>query len=420
MARRGILAELQHQAKVAAREQARAEREEERARKAAIRETERARKAEERAAKQKSRADAAEKKRLEKEAREAHIASMEAQVEQKNLELAQAYEEIDTLLAATLDVDDYVDLDTLRAKVEHPPFDRTELEESTPLPDSIEDPPEPVYTPPNPPTGIFSVFSKKSHAKAVEQSKADHDADIDRWREKTAKNNAAREEAARKHLEAETNRKAELEKEKVRYANECAARESEAEQRNKEIDELIVNLGYGAVEAVQEYVAIVLSNSVYPDRFPIKHDFSFDTSTAELKLRVLVPGPAEVPAVKAYKYTKSFDEITESTLSQKACKDRYSGAVHQVALRSLHEIFEADRRGIIKTISLEVGTETINPATGRQEYILFVAVGAERDSFLEIDLSNVVPSATLMHLGAAISKNPLGLVATDGSGVRRS
>ena len=46
------------------------------------------------------------------------------------------------------------------------------------------------------------------------------------------------------------------------------------------------------------------------------------------------------------------------------------------------------------------------PATGREGYIPFVAVGADRDSFLELDLSNVVPAATLSHLGAVVSKNP--------------
>ena len=73
-----------------------------------------------------------------------------------------------------------------------------------------------------------------------------------------------------------------------------------------------------------------------------------------------MPSPDTLPPsdTKSYKYTRSSDEITKSTLSQKARKDRYSGAVYQVALRSLHEVFEADRRGIIKTVSLEVGTYT--------------------------------------------------------------
>ena len=69
---------------------------------------------------------------------------------------------------------------------------------------------------------------------------------------------------------------------------------------------------------------------------------------------------------------------------------------------------------------MEVGTETIDPATGRETYIPFVATGAERESFLELDLYGVIPSATLKHLGAAISKNPFGLVRADATGVRRS
>ena len=92
--------------------------------------------------------------------------------------------------------------------------------------------------------------------------------------------------------------------------------------------------------------------------------------------------------------------------------------VHQVALRSLHEVFESDRRGMIKTISLEVGSETIEPATGQQKFILFVATGAEREEFLSFNLSAVDPAATLSLLGASISKNPFGLVATSSTGVR--
>ena len=50
------------------------------------------------------------------------------------------------------------------------------------------------------------------------------------------------------------------------------------EKHNEAIRELIANLGYGIVEAVQEYISIVLSNSVYPDHFPIEYDFDFRSS----------------------------------------------------------------------------------------------------------------------------------------------
>lgn len=420
MARRGFFAEIHHQAKVAAREQERALRERERAHAAAMRRAEQARKAAERAAAQLARADAADQKRLAKEAREAHIAAMEAEVERRNSELSQEYDDIDSLLAATLDVDDYVDLTTLRVVAEHPPFDRADLELPIPVPDPIPDPLEPVFAPPPPPKGLFGLFGRKQHEKAIAEAAAAHELALGQWKSTLTSVESARISAAKQHEEVEAQRIATLEKERTRYAAECSAREETVVERNQAIDALIANIGYGVAEAVQEYVTIVLSNSVYPAHFPVEHDFSFDASTAELRLSVLIPGPDKIASTSSYKYTKSSDEIVATPLSLKARKDRYIGAVFQVALRSIHEVFEADRRGLIKTISLEVGTQTVDPAIGRERYIPFVAMGAERQSFLELDLSNVVPAATLSHLGAAVSKSPYDLVAIDPSGIRRS
>ena len=62
-----------------------------RAYKAALREAERARKAEERAAKAAARADVALRKQLQKEAKQAHVAAMEAIVAEKNTELAEIF-----------------------------------------------------------------------------------------------------------------------------------------------------------------------------------------------------------------------------------------------------------------------------------------------------------------------------------------
>lgn len=418
--RRGFFAELQRQNEIAARKKAKRAREAERANNAAIRAAEKARKDRERAAARTVRANAAEQKRLEKEAREAHISEMEAEVEKLNVELAEGYEEIDTLLAATLQVDDYLDLTTLRTEAEHPPFDRADLEVPITPPRPIPDPPKPVFTSPPAPKGLAGLLGKKKHEAAVAAATQAHQNALQEWPNEVKQAESARQAATQQHAEMEAKRVAELESERSHYQDECAAREAVVAEQNSAIEELITNLGYGTVDAVEEYVSLIFSRSVYPVQFPVEHDFEFDAKTAELRLRVLVPSPDKVPTTKAYKYTKSTDEITSSELSKKACKDRYAGAIMQSALRSLHEVFEADRRGLINTISLEVGTETIDPATGRETYILFLAVGAERDSFLALDLANVVPDATLSHLGAAASKNPYDLVAADSAGIRKS
>jgi restriction system protein len=418
MARRGFFAELQHQAKVAAREAERAQAARARQHASAVRRAEQAQRAAERAAAQAQRAAAADRKRLEKEAKEAHAAAMQATVAERNASLATAYEEIDSLLAATLHVDDFVDLEALRRTVEHPQFDKAELETPIPPPPPIIDPSEPQYVEPPAPPGLFG--KKKKHAEAIEVARAQHEQAHRAWQAEVASLPARRQAAADEHAKSEQLRVQRLEAERARYAAECTAREAEAADKNAELDALISNLAYGATEAVEEYISIVLSNSVYPEHFPVRHEFTFDSSTAELSLRCLVPGPDQVPTTKAYKYAKAADEITEATLPQKATRERYAGAVNQVALRSLHEVFEADRRGLIQSITLQVGTETIDPATGVEAYVPFVAVGADRVTFTGFDLASVVPEATLVHLGAAMSKNPLGLISADVSGVRRT
>lgn len=418
MARRSFFAEIQHQASVAAREAQRAQAAQVRQHQVAIREADRARSAAERAAAKAQRATESERKRLEKEAREAHIAAMQAQVEERNAALEEVYQEIDSLLAATLAKDDYVDLETLRRRVEHPPFDRAALEQPIPPPELIAEPVEPVYVEPEPPKALFG--KKKKHEEAIRAARSEYEKAHAAWEAEMAGLPARRQAAQDAYEQAEARRRSQLEAARAEYKAGCAAREAEVAEDNAQLDALITNLGYGTTEAVEEYVWIVLANSVYPAHFPVRHEFSFEPATAELSLQCLIPPPSEVPTVKAYKYNRSADEITETTLPQKAAKDRYAGAVHQAALRSLHEVFEADRRGLIRSISLEVGTETIDPATGNQTHVPFVAVAADRDTFAQLDLSGVVPTATLAHLGASVSKNPLGLVPAGTSGIRKS
>jgi hypothetical protein len=420
MPRRGFFAEIQHQLKQAEKQRAKDERERERQRKAMIAEAKRAKAAEERAAKQLVKAEAEGQKQRAKEAREAHIAAKQAEVNAQNLALSQMYDEIDSLLAATLDVDDYVDLEKLRSTTEHPPFERTDLESPLPVPTPPTKPSKPKLVLPPEPKGIQSLLGKKKHGKAREDAYASYRRELERLRSDYKRRLKDYKTACKVREENEPKRVVALKLAKAQYADECSKREAKTAEHNRAIDALIADLGYGVVEAVEAYIAIVLSNSVYPEHFPVEHGFEFTPESAELKLRVSIPEPDKLSVVKAFKYTKSSDEITSTTLSQKACKDRYTCAVHQVALRSLHEVFEADRRAIIKTISLEVGTSTNDPATGRMEFKVFVAVAAERESFLELNLAGVDPPATLEHLGAAVSRNPYGLVVADTSGIRRS
>lgn len=412
--RRGFLAEIQHQNRLAEQRQRTAMREQA----ASARRNEQARKAAERAALAAKRASDADRKRLEKDAATAHAAAQQAEVDELNAKLAAEYDRVDSLLEATLDVDDYVDLKDLRRTVDHPPFDRADLRNPIPVPPPLPDPEPPVFQPPEAPSGLFG--RKKKLAEAQKQAEAAFEHAQASWESEVQQLPEIRRQLAEQHAAQEQTRQEALRVEVERYKEECVQRENEIAEHNAAVDQFITNLSYGAVDAVQEYIGIVLANSVYPDGFTVEHEAEFDPDSAELSLRVLIPGPDTIPTVKSYRYVKASDEITHVALAQKDAKARYTGVIHQVALRTLHEVFEADRRGLVRGISLEVGTETINPATGRETYIPFAAVAASRDSFSELDLSAVVPAATLEHLGATVSKNALGLVPITGSGVRRS
>jgi len=417
---RGFFTELQRQSRRNQRERERLARQNHREHESRIRRMEHAKKSQERFHVQKSKAEHAELKRLEKEAREAYLDAREAETEQLNEELIEARTEIDSILASTLERDDFVDLRQLRAVVNHPPFMQGRLLQPIPPPVPVLDPRAPILCLPPPLRGLSVLFGKKKHADSVDSAKRDHDVAMLAWRDQCKAVELHRLEKMQAHRNAEAHRQVKLIHANASYAKECEARESEVASKNQELEELIVNLGYGTADAVQEYVSIVLSNSIYPDHFSVTHEFNFEPSTAELVLCVKIPNPSQVATIKSYKYSKSNDEIAPTTLSQKDCRDRYTSAVFQVALRSFHEVFEADRRGIIQTIALQVGTDASDPSSGRHGFIPFVVAAADRESILALNLANVVPSMTLSLIGAAVSKNPFGLVPVAITGIRRT
>jgi restriction system protein len=226
--------------------------------------------------------------------------------------------------------------------------------------------------------------------------------------------------AQQKREQTEAARVMRLAEAKQRYEQECSKRDADAAAHNAELTELINGLAFDVEAAIAQYVDIVLSNSVYPAAFPVTYEGDFDLATRELTLTAIVPPPSAMPTVKEYRYVKAKDEIASSTLSMKAQKDRYAGAVFQVAVRNLHEVFEADRNGKIRSIALTVVTHAVSPATGIEAAIPLVVAAADRDMFTRFDLANVVPRATLEHLGAAVSKAPFDLEPADTSrGVRQ-
>ncbi|ROR65550.1 hypothetical protein [Agrococcus jenensis] len=338
------------------------------------------------------------------------------EAEFRTQELQDHLQALDSLLAATLSIDDFVDLEALKQPVVHPPFPRWDLESPIASPPEFPDPPMPVLEPVPEPKALFGKQKKWELAKAEAEHR--HSAALAQWNGERARLASLRDANVRLHEQAERERLTALSQARTAYHAQSEARIAQAAKQHEEIDALVAGLAYGVPSAVDEYVTIVLANSVYPEGFDVEHDANFDASSGELVLRVSIPDPAAVPTDRAFKYVRASDEIVAVAQTQKESRERYASIVHQVALRSLHEVFEADRRNLIRSVSLEVGTLTQHPATGRDTFIRFVAVAADRDRFGEFNLGAVVPAATLELLGAAVAKQPYLLKGVDANGVR--
>jgi restriction system protein len=418
--KRGFFAELQHQNQVAARQRQQQATAAHKAQLAAQKKAEAAVKQAQQAATRAQRASTAEQKAAEKEAQRLHLEARQAEVDALNADLASAYEAIDSILATTLAVDDYVDLETLRATAAHPLF-QSELEKPLLPPPLPAAPAEPIYqAPPGEPSKLGGMFgSRKRWEEMDAQARQVHAHAHATWRREMEQLPQVHEQVLASHANAEQQRLANLAAARAQYEAECREREQDAIAANQRLDEMIQGLAYGVETAIQEYVSIVLGNSLYPEVFPVDHEYEFNSSMRELTLTALVPPPDQVPRVKEYKYVRAKDEIVETALPQKDAKERYRHAIAQVGVRTLHEIFEADRAARIGTIALTLAAETIDAGTGLMKRIPLVAVAAERGHFTSFDLTNVVPQATLETLGAQISKSPADLTPIDTSkGVR--
>jgi len=386
----------------------------------AARDYERAVSAHERAVAAAERASTKEQAAALRAAKAAHVEAEKASAESQTAEATEVLNEIDSILAATLEVDDYVDIDSLKHAAVHPAFGHDELR--TPLPPPIFEspPPEPQFVPPPSPKGILKVFAKQQHAQDTANAHAAWGAEHQKWvdyvnRVLPHKNARLHED----HAEKERTRAAKLKVAEDAYRKGCEIRELEVAEANRKTDDFRVALAANDPEAIQQYVGVVLGNSVYPAAFEIEHDFTFDPEFGELTVAVIVPPPSDMPVVKAYKYVAASDEIRVVECSQKEQRERYNRAVAAVAVRTFHEVFESDRAGRIKTISLTVEAEAVNHATGLIDTYRFVAAAADREEFSQFKLENVNPIETLSYMRSSVSKSAFDLkpIGT-GRGVR--
>lgn len=295
---------------------------------------------------------------------------------------------LQNILAATLDVDDFLDLEELKRPPRYPEFD--------PLMAG------PAPKPPNPgdfevetPTGLARVFSAAKHAEKVARQHAEYQAATAAFHRAHQGYTEKLQNAHRRHQEA------------------VAKMQHDHQEQVKEITALQKGLALKEPASVVRYLDLVLEAADYPDGFPHSWSLRYSPSSGQLDIDYQLPLIDVVPSVKSFKYSKTADSVSSTARPATQTRSLYAEILRQTALRVIHEVLEADRGGLVATAVLNGWVDTVDPATGRRTRRCLVAVATSRERFLQLDLGRVDTAACLEHLEARVSKDPSKLLPVD-------
>ena len=329
------------------------------------------------AAAQQAASDAARKR----EHRRLYVEARSADAAAANADLRGRLSDLDALLASTLDVDDHIDLDRFKKPVAMPPFDPGRL--GRPIPPPSWDSYEPAA-----PSGIVKLLGERQHQQQISAARRAFSISQQRW------------------AEAEERRKRQLTERKQAYEASRLKYEAKIVAYNAEVDRFAAAVAASDPKSVVEYFAMVLGNSIYPDDFPQHFRLAFQPKRRHLLIEYHLPPAEVIPIVKEYRYDQNRDDLVATPRDEMEIRRRYTQIIAQVALRTVHEIVEADRGALVSLVSFNGIVDTIDRRTGQFVRPCLVSVQADRATFEAIKLRRVDPVACLKHLQSKVSEQP--------------
>lgn len=191
----------------------------------------------------------------------------------------------------------------------------------------------------------------------------------------------------------------------VKWEAEKAAYESEQKNQNSQIDARMQAYIDGAQYGVEDLVELVLYNSDYPDAFPEEYDVEYNPETKLIIVDYILPNPEQLPTLKDVKYIQSRCEFKESHLTESAINKLYDDLLYQIILRTIHEVFSADEKQHIQSITTNGWVDFIDKANGQNTKACIMSLHTTREEFTLINLSNVDPKTCFKKLkGVGSSK----------------
>ncbi|HET9282146.1 MAG TPA: restriction endonuclease [Candidatus Angelobacter sp.] len=321
-------------------------------------------------------------KRQEKEERAWAKESKKQLAIDQTAELQKAIQDLDTLLISSLEPNHTIDWSTLK--------DTSEFPAAQPVPPVLPSPPpepkfgEPRFTPQlNWFTRLIPPVRQKAQAHALDLFNKAHQ-DWARAVTESDKLGRTRAEEFKKAREL-------WEQNKARWQEDQA-------KSNATIDQAEENYRSGKPESVAEYCEMVLHNSEYPESFPSDAVVAYVPETRTAVVEYSLPDISALPKLKEVKYVAAREAFQDVPVSETWLNRTYDSVLYQIALRSLHEIFQADAVNAIDSIVLNGWVTSTDKAIGKQVTGCVLSVHATKSEFMNINLNQVEPKACFKKL----------------------
>ncbi len=142
--------------------------------------------------------------------------------------------------------------------------------------------------------------------------------------------------------------------------------------------------------SIIENCDLVLNNSKYPDYFPKTYELDYNPDKQLLIIDFCLPQIESLPRTKSVKYVKTEDNFKETSISNTALNQLYSSVVFQIAIRTVHEIFEADIVNAISTVCFNGYVDN-----DKIEYI--ISYQADKETFNKLNLKGLDCKETIKN-----------------------
>lgn len=174
--------------------------------------------------------------------------------------------------------------------------------------------------------------------------------------------------------------------------------EAKQNNYNNNIIQWRTNFELGIPEAVENYIAMVLSNSHYPKEFTKEFETQFILESKTVIISCFLPNTEDIPNISGYKYIATSKQIKPIELAKKSFQSFYENIIFQITLKTINEVLKSIYTNYVDNIVFNGWIRGIDKATGNDFTSCILSVSTLRNEFENINLQRVDPKACIRQL----------------------